>query len=178
MLDHMGFAVKDYDRSKTFYEQALVPLGLSVVKDFPGAAAGSGKDGPAALWIKAQGRPVQGRLHTAFTADSHEGSFTPTTTARVSSIQTATTSRPSATSQTTTHEIALPPDGLVATSQFPCAVGLPPSVARGKRESHQGSTNGRSERRPGRLVLGSEPISMVEPSPNNQAWLLAPGFGE
>ena len=54
MLDHMGFAVKDYDRSKTFYEQALIPLGLSVLKDFPGAAAGFGKDGHAASrmsWI-------------------------------------------------------------------------------------------------------------------------------
>ncbi|MFZ0088142.1 MAG: VOC family protein [Solirubrobacteraceae bacterium] len=72
MLDHMGFAVKDYDRSKTFYEQALIPLGLSVLKDFPGAAAGFGKDEHAAFWVEAQGRPVQGRLHIAFTADSRE----------------------------------------------------------------------------------------------------------
>ena len=48
------------------------PLGLSVLKDFPGAAAGFGTDGHAAFWIEAQGRPVQGRLHIAFTADSRE----------------------------------------------------------------------------------------------------------
>jgi catechol 2,3-dioxygenase-like lactoylglutathione lyase family enzyme len=73
VLDHMGFAVRDYDRSKAFYEQALAPLGFSVVKDFEGAAAGFGKDGHAAFWIEAQGRPVQGRLHFAFTADSRAG---------------------------------------------------------------------------------------------------------
>jgi catechol 2,3-dioxygenase-like lactoylglutathione lyase family enzyme len=68
----MGFAVKDYDRSKAFYEQALVPLGFSLIKEPMGAAAGFGKDGHAAFWIEAQGRPVQGRLHVAFTAASRD----------------------------------------------------------------------------------------------------------
>ena len=72
MLDHMGFAVRDYDRSKAFYEQALAPLGLSLIKEPMGAAAGFGKSGHASFWIEAQGRPVQGRLHVAFTADSRE----------------------------------------------------------------------------------------------------------
>lgn len=72
MLDHMGFAVRDYHRSKAFYEQALAPLGLSLIKEPMGAAAGFGKDGHASFWIEAQGRPVQGRLHIAFTADSRE----------------------------------------------------------------------------------------------------------
>ena len=36
MLDHVGFAVSDYGRSKTFYEQALAPAGLR-------AAAGAGE---------------------------------------------------------------------------------------------------------------------------------------
>lgn len=70
MLDHMGFAVKDYDRSKSFYEQVLAPLGFRVIKNFPGAAAGFGKDGHASFWIEAQGRPVQGRLHIAFAAEN------------------------------------------------------------------------------------------------------------
>lgn len=70
MLDHMGFAVKDYERSKSFYEQVLAPLGFKVIKDFPGAAAGFGRDGHAAFWIEAQGRPVQGRLHIAFAAEN------------------------------------------------------------------------------------------------------------
>jgi catechol 2,3-dioxygenase-like lactoylglutathione lyase family enzyme len=66
----MGFAVKDYERSKSFYEQVLAPLGFKVIKDFPGAAAGFGRDGHAAFWIEAQGRPVQGRLHIAFAAEN------------------------------------------------------------------------------------------------------------
>jgi catechol 2,3-dioxygenase-like lactoylglutathione lyase family enzyme len=70
VLDHIGFAVKDYDRSKAFYEQVLVPLGLSLIKEPMGEAAGFGKDGHASFWIEAQGRPVQGRLHIALTADS------------------------------------------------------------------------------------------------------------
>jgi catechol 2,3-dioxygenase-like lactoylglutathione lyase family enzyme len=66
----MGFAVKDYERSKSFYEQVLAPLGFKVIKDFPGAAAGFGRDGHAAFWIEAHGRPVQGRLHIAFAAEN------------------------------------------------------------------------------------------------------------
>ncbi len=72
MLDHMGFAARDYERSKSFYEQALAPLGLSLIKEPMGAAAGFGRDGHASFWIEAQGRPVEGRLHIAFTADSRE----------------------------------------------------------------------------------------------------------
>ena len=68
----MGFAVKDYDRSKAFYEQALLALGLSLIKEPMGAAAGFGKDGHASFWIEAQGRPVHGSLHVAFTAASRE----------------------------------------------------------------------------------------------------------
>jgi len=30
MLDHMGFAVRDYQRSKAFYEKALLPVGLTL----------------------------------------------------------------------------------------------------------------------------------------------------
>ena len=72
VLDHVGFAVRDYDRSKTFYELALAPLGLGLVKEPMGAAAGFGRDGIASFWIEAQGRPVQGRLHVAFNAKSPE----------------------------------------------------------------------------------------------------------
>src|SRR5436305_12038260 len=73
MLDHIGFAVKDYDRSTSFYEQVLAPLEFRVIKDFPDAAAGFGKDGQASFWIEAQGRPVRGRLHIAFAAENRAG---------------------------------------------------------------------------------------------------------
>ena len=70
MLDHIGFAVSDYDVSKAFYERALAPLGLDLIKEPMGLAAGFGKDGHPSFWIEAQGRPIQGRLHIAFTAES------------------------------------------------------------------------------------------------------------
>jgi len=41
MLDHVGFAVADYQRSKAFYERALAPLGFTLLMEFSGAAAGS-----------------------------------------------------------------------------------------------------------------------------------------
>jgi catechol 2,3-dioxygenase-like lactoylglutathione lyase family enzyme len=72
MLDHVGFAVKHYDRSKTFYEKALAPLGVSLLMEPAGAAAGFGEDGKAWFWIESHGRPVPGRLHIAFGADSRE----------------------------------------------------------------------------------------------------------
>ena len=33
MIDHIGFSVSDYARSKTFYESALGPLGYTLVME-------------------------------------------------------------------------------------------------------------------------------------------------
>jgi catechol 2,3-dioxygenase-like lactoylglutathione lyase family enzyme len=68
MLDHVGFTVSDYGRSKAFYEKALAPLGLTILLEPQGQAAGFGEDGKRFFWIEAQGRPVKGRLHVAFPA--------------------------------------------------------------------------------------------------------------
>ena len=121
-LDHVGFAVADWQRSKAFYEKALAPLGLKLLMEFSEAAAGFGKnDGERpSFFIEAEGEPVRGRLHIALRAENGRkstpsmqppsrqegpttahpacGGTTPTTTAAMSSISTATTSRPSATS--------------------------------------------------------------------------------
>lgn len=70
MLDHMGFAVADYARSKAFYEKALAPLGFVLLMEPMGKAAGFGRDGRPSFWIEALGRPVRGRLHVAFAASS------------------------------------------------------------------------------------------------------------
>jgi catechol 2,3-dioxygenase-like lactoylglutathione lyase family enzyme len=68
MLDHVGFAVTDYARSKRFYEQALAPLGMTLLMEPMGRAAGFGADGKPWFWIESDGRPVQGRLHIALRA--------------------------------------------------------------------------------------------------------------
>jgi catechol 2,3-dioxygenase-like lactoylglutathione lyase family enzyme len=71
-LDHVGFAVVDYARSKAFYEEALAPLGMKLVTEFSGAAAAFGKDDGSrpSFFIEAHGDPVRGRLHIALRADT------------------------------------------------------------------------------------------------------------
>jgi catechol 2,3-dioxygenase-like lactoylglutathione lyase family enzyme len=71
-LDHVGLAVSDYERSKSFYEQALAPLGMALLMEFSGAAAGFGKRDAArpAFFIEAHGEPVRGRLHIALRAEN------------------------------------------------------------------------------------------------------------
>jgi catechol 2,3-dioxygenase-like lactoylglutathione lyase family enzyme len=71
-LDHIGFTVADYPRSKDFYEHALAPLGMSLLMEFSGAAAGFGRDDGErpSFFIEAEGEPVRGRLHIALGAES------------------------------------------------------------------------------------------------------------
>ena len=72
VLDHVGFTVADYARSKAFYEQALAPLGMTLLMEFSGAAAGFGREGDErpSFFIEAHGEPVRGRLHIALAAES------------------------------------------------------------------------------------------------------------
>ncbi len=74
IIDHLGFGVADYTRSKAFYEAALAPLGIAVVMEAPaekggGAACGFGRGGKPQFWISAEGRTVP-RVHVAFAAAS------------------------------------------------------------------------------------------------------------
>ena len=76
MLDHVGFAVSDLDRSRKFYDAALAPLGLSIQMEVPAdetrdgrAAAGYGRDGDHIFWIGDKERVGEG-THVAFRADS------------------------------------------------------------------------------------------------------------
>jgi catechol 2,3-dioxygenase-like lactoylglutathione lyase family enzyme len=40
MIDHTGVSVSDFDRSKTFYQRALAPIGYALLADFPAAVTG------------------------------------------------------------------------------------------------------------------------------------------
>jgi catechol 2,3-dioxygenase-like lactoylglutathione lyase family enzyme len=75
MIDHVGFPVSDYARSKAFYENALVPLGYTLIKEVTadqtenGApAAGFGKGGKPDFWIGGEGK-LNGAVHVALVAD-------------------------------------------------------------------------------------------------------------
>lgn len=50
MIDHVGIRVKNYEKSRAFYEAALAPLGYTTLMSFPGVA-GMGRDGKPDLWI-------------------------------------------------------------------------------------------------------------------------------
>src|SRR5262245_20351786 len=68
MLDHVGFPVSDYARSKAFYVGALAPLGYGLVMEMsPERACGFGPPGRPQFWI-GTGKPVQGQVHFAFAA--------------------------------------------------------------------------------------------------------------
>jgi catechol 2,3-dioxygenase-like lactoylglutathione lyase family enzyme len=66
MLDHAGFPVSDYARSKAFYLQALAPLGYVLVMEVQqdendSPAAGFGGGGKPDFWIGGEGglrRPI------------------------------------------------------------------------------------------------------------------------
>src|SRR3954470_6184461 len=74
MLDHLGFVVADFARSKTFYTQALAPLGIGIVKELSAQQtggslhAGFGDNGKPFFWIGDTGTVLRGNLHVAFTA--------------------------------------------------------------------------------------------------------------
>jgi catechol 2,3-dioxygenase-like lactoylglutathione lyase family enzyme len=60
MIDHIGFPVSDYARSKAFYEKALAPLGYSVIMEVTDTESGSpavgfGRDGKPDFWIGGEG---------------------------------------------------------------------------------------------------------------------------
>lgn len=74
MLDHAGFPVSDYSRSKAFYLQALAPLGYVLVMevqqdDNDSPAAGFGAGGKPDFWIGGEGG-LQRPIHIAITAQS------------------------------------------------------------------------------------------------------------
>jgi catechol 2,3-dioxygenase-like lactoylglutathione lyase family enzyme len=73
MIDHLGFAVRDFGASRRFYERALAPLGITVVMEVSAAETGAGRHagfgkGKPDFWIS-EGQPVPGgRIHVAFAA--------------------------------------------------------------------------------------------------------------
>jgi catechol 2,3-dioxygenase-like lactoylglutathione lyase family enzyme len=72
MIDHVGFPVSDYARSKAFYERALAPLGYTLVmevqqNEHDAKAAGFGANGKANFWIGGEGG-LERALHIAIAA--------------------------------------------------------------------------------------------------------------
>ena len=72
MIDHIGLPVENYEKSKTFYEKALAPLGITIVMEVTpemhggeDSACGFGIGSKPFFWIG--GGKVSGdHMHVAF----------------------------------------------------------------------------------------------------------------
>ena len=87
MLDHVGFAVADAERSRRFYEAALAPLGIGLIMSVTpeqtasgGTAHGFGTNGKPYFWVGDNEKVGEG-THVAFAAETREQS-TPSTKRR------------------------------------------------------------------------------------------------
>lgn len=75
VIDHVGLQVSDYDRAVAFYEQALAPLGISLVMQVRAEESGGyqgsgfGRDGKPSFWLEGGARTAP-HIHVAFVADS------------------------------------------------------------------------------------------------------------
>ncbi len=70
LIDHIGLAISDYDRSKQFYTKVLAPLDIVLVAEVQGWA-GFGKNGKGEFWFGIDER-TQYPMHIAFLAESRE----------------------------------------------------------------------------------------------------------
>jgi catechol 2,3-dioxygenase-like lactoylglutathione lyase family enzyme len=66
MLDHVGFSVSGFARSKAFYVDALAPLGLALLMEPVASVAGFGEGQKPFFWIDGRGSPAISGLHVAF----------------------------------------------------------------------------------------------------------------
>jgi len=68
-LDHIGFTVNDFAKSKAFYLAVLTPLGMGVVSEGEGWVL-LGTDGRPEFWLG--GGTAPGAVHIAFAAKTRE----------------------------------------------------------------------------------------------------------
>jgi catechol 2,3-dioxygenase-like lactoylglutathione lyase family enzyme len=72
LLDHLGFSVSDYERSKAFYEKALAPLGLSLLMEPLPGVGGFGEGGKPFFWIDSRSASAHIGIHVAFAVARRE----------------------------------------------------------------------------------------------------------
>ena len=64
MIDHVTANVSDFERAKSFYVEALSPLGYSLQMEFPGAAGFGTGEGIPDFWLGSSS--TRGATHVAF----------------------------------------------------------------------------------------------------------------
>lgn len=75
MIDHIILTVKDLDRSVEFYNNAMKPMGISMIMDFEGQDGhpdlkGFGDSNAIYFWLK-QGETNSNGVHIGFVAKDH-----------------------------------------------------------------------------------------------------------
>ena len=65
MFDHVSLKVKDYQRSKKFFEKALAPLGYTLIEEYGKTTGGFGAGKTISFYI-GQGEPHVSGVHIAF----------------------------------------------------------------------------------------------------------------
>ena len=70
IIDHIGLAIANYEKSRSFYSQALAPLKIELVAEVQGWA-GFGKDGKPDFWF-GEDEKTHHPMHIAFVAESRE----------------------------------------------------------------------------------------------------------
>jgi catechol 2,3-dioxygenase-like lactoylglutathione lyase family enzyme len=76
ILDHIGFAVEDYEGAKAFYSAALKPLGITLVMEVAQeenrghqACGFGGTDGKPDFWLGSEGKTTP-HVHICFAAEN------------------------------------------------------------------------------------------------------------
>jgi catechol 2,3-dioxygenase-like lactoylglutathione lyase family enzyme len=74
MIDHVGFPVSDFVKSKAFYDAALAPLGIKPIMEVTPEMSGGGQfvgygDSRPFFWI-GTGERIAENVHVAFAAPS------------------------------------------------------------------------------------------------------------
>jgi catechol 2,3-dioxygenase-like lactoylglutathione lyase family enzyme len=67
MIDHVGIPVRDFARSKAFYEKLLAPLGYVCAMEFDGKVGGFAVEGKPDFWIAEEAGEIL-EVHVAFLA--------------------------------------------------------------------------------------------------------------
>ena len=68
IIDHIGFGVSDFKKSKEFYLKCLEPLGITLIRE-EGNTVGFGKENKAPFWFGPDGEASK-KMHIAFAAET------------------------------------------------------------------------------------------------------------
>jgi catechol 2,3-dioxygenase-like lactoylglutathione lyase family enzyme len=70
IFDHIVLSISDANKSKNFYVNALLPLGIKLIREEDGCI-GFGTQNKPSLWL-CQEAPVQEPMHIAFIAENRK----------------------------------------------------------------------------------------------------------